>query len=242
MADAAPRRRRGVVVIVTVLVLALVAVGLVIGDGYARATAQQQVAASLQNDLGLEKPPTVELGGTPFLAALAQQTFPTARVKAEGVPLALQGKTITADLVEASLKTVHGNFQGTELRADEVAATVVLGWPALVSLAGVPIEYVPDGRIGISYSTSVFGQDVTARVTGRLVLDAAAQTLRIQDPSIRVVGIDLPAEVSKTLIDKLVTPIPMGLPAGLKATSIAIDAEHATLSAAGTNVDLFALR
>lgn len=184
----------------------------------------------------------MELGGTPFLIALAQQTFPTARFKAEGLPLALQGKTITADLVEASLKTVHGNFQGTELRADEVAATVALGWPALVSLAGAPIEYVADGKIGINYTTSVFGQDVTARVTGRPTLDVDSQTLRMQDPSIQIVGIDLPAELSRTLIEKLVAPIPMGLPAGLKATSIAIDAEHATLGAAGSNVDLFALR
>ena len=70
-------------------------------------------------------------------------------------------------------------------------------------------------------TSSVFGVQVAATVTGTPQLDVRAQTISLADPGVQVAQVNLPAVAADSLIKALLKPIPVaGLPFGLTLTSL----------------------
>lgn len=67
------------------------------------------------------------------------------------------------------------------------------------------------------------GQRLAAKASGVPALDVAAQTVRIEDAQIEVVGIALDRGLSQQLADRLLKPIPIALEFGLRLSAIEVN-------------------
>ena len=211
---------------ITVTLLALRGVGGVVGDGLARSAAQDEVARQLQSELGLPQRPEVELGGVPFTAVVVTRRLPSAAVSGVDVPLEISGAALSLDRVAVqATDLVLGNGQ---VVVTEVTGEAVLGYPALTTLVGVPVaDAGQPGRLQVSYTAELFGGERVAAVTARPVLVDGA--IELTEPQITIVGIELGQDVSRRIIEQLVSPIAFELPSGVVADSIAVDAAGLTL-------------
>jgi hypothetical protein len=209
--------RFAIVVVVVAAVLAALFYG---GDAYAHRRVEQQVAATLQTQLGTPRTPSVDVEGRPFLTQVVAQRIGEVHVVADDLGATTDGVLPIAhvDLTLDDLTTTDWWQTMTAARAD---GTALVDYDALARTAGAPLAYVGDGRFRLESTTRLYGIAVKATVTGRLALDEAAQTVAIADPTIEVAGVTLPAIVAEELIKAVVRPIPLeGIPFDLRVSSI----------------------
>lgn len=225
--------------LITGSVLALLAAGGVVGDGLARSAAQDQVAAQLQSELGLAERPSVELGGVPFTAVLVTRKVPTATLEAVDVPLEVSGQELSLDRVSVDARDLV--LGSGEVVVGQAQAEILLGYPALTTLAGFPVEADTDpGRLKVSYTADLFGRKLVAVVTAVPELAADGTRLELSDPRISIAGFDLGEDVAQRIMNQLVRPIDLDLPYGLVPDSIAVaeDGMTARLTASSVAVPL----
>jgi hypothetical protein len=218
----AHRRGRGALValVMVLVVVALAAVGLVLGDRYAAARVEREAATQLQSELGTPTPPGVDVEGRPFLTQVVGRRLRTVRVVADGVGTH-GGSAVPVAHTDLVLTDVTTDDWWQTMTAQHAEGTARLDYGALSSVAGVPLRYVGDGRLQTDTTSSLFGLDVKATVTGTPRLDVGAQTITLADPDVRVADVTLPDATASTLLKALLKPIPVtGLPFGLSLTSI----------------------
>ncbi len=213
----------------------LLGAGAVVGDSLFRTAAEDHVAGQLQAELGLAQPPTVELGGVPFSAVLVTRKLPSASASAVDVPLEISGVQVSLDRVSAEgTGLVLGNGQVVVSRATGEA---MLGYPALTSLAGVPVEAGDEpGRVQVSYTADLFGRELVAVVSAVPALEESGDRLDLTGPEISIAGIELGPDVADRIISLLVKPIKFELPYGLMPQAISADSAGLTLELAADNL------
>lgn len=221
---------------VFVVVAAVLAAGFYGLDAYAHGRVEREVAARLQTELGTPQVPGVEVLGRPFLTQVATRRLGQVHVVADDV-----GQTNDAalpiqhvDLTLHDLTTTDWWKTMTVARAD---GTALIGYDALKKAAGTPLAYAGDGRFSVDGNQSLYGLTVTARITGRLALDVADQTVSLADPTVQVAGYTLPDAVAQQLIKAVVRPIPIeGVPFDLKVTSVDAQDDGLHVGLAGTDI------
>lgn len=217
------RRRAGagvVVLVVLVVVAGLCALGLHLGDGYAARRVEREAGSQLQRELGTPTPPVVEVTGRPFLTQVVARHLRSVRVVADDVGTD-GGSSVPVAHTDLVLSDVTTDDWYQTMTAARAEGTARLDYAALASVAGVPLEYVGDGRLQVRTTSSVFGVDVAATVTGTPQLDEADQTITLGDPDVRVGGVDLPDATAGALLRTVLKPIPVtGLPLDLTLTSV----------------------
>lgn len=210
-------------VAVTTVTLALLGGGAVVGDNLARSEVENRVARQVQTELGLAEAPTVELGGVPFSAVFITHRLPTARLSAAELPLEISGQQVVVDDVTVVAQEL--TVDGDRITIGSGRADGRIGYPALTRLAGVPVEAGSDlGRVQVSYTAELFGQELVALVSAVPVLNDGRDRLLLSQPQIQVAGFPLSDEVAQRIMDELVAPIDLELPYGLVAESLAADA------------------
>jgi hypothetical protein len=215
-------RRRSILpaLLVVVLVLGLLAVGLVVADGYAERRAEQESAAELQRQLRTPDLPSVDIGGDYFLPQVVGRSLDTVRVVLDDIPAEGEGSlpVAHADLALTDVTTTNWFVSMTVAHAE---GTARIDWSDLPAVGEAPLRYVGDGRVQVEPTTTVIGREVKATITGIPELDAAAQTITLGDPRISVAGVDLPGFTADALLQALLQPIPVtGIPFELRLTSI----------------------
>lgn len=202
------------------VVLVVLGAALFYADGYTQRRVETGVATDLQRQLGTPDPPVVDIEGAPFLTQVAARSVRTVRVMAQQVGLRSE-QTLTVAQVDLVLSDVTTDDWFDTMTASHAEGTARIEYSVLQALAGVPLTYVGDGRVEIVTTTTLFGRDVTARITGRPRLNVNGQTVTLADPEITVAGIDLPEFTAQALLRALLKPIPIGgLPLGLTVTGI----------------------
>ncbi|GAA1822555.1 DUF2993 domain-containing protein [Microlunatus capsulatus] len=236
----AARRRRSPLTgfVVLGVVAVLVALGLVLGDRYVEQRVEREAAAQLQAELGSPAPPAVDVEGWPFLTQVVAQRLPRVHVVADD--LGADGGTAVpvahADLLLTDVTTPDW-FR--TLEAARVEGTARLDYDALGALAGVPLAPAGGGRVQLERTTSLFGAEVKATVTGLPRLDPDAQTLTLTDPTIDVAGVTLPQTAADALLRAVVQPIPVrGLPLGLRVISVTAGDDAVDVGLLGEDVEL----
>ena len=222
--------------LVTLLViLAIVGVGGYLADSWVRDRTQAQAAAAIQDALDLPKKPAVTLGGFPFSLAFLTHSVPSARASAERVPITISGKKaeVTGVLVDADTISLVGD----RARARRVTATGVLGYAGLGDIAGVPISYAGDGRIALTYTTRVAGQQLTVGVTAEPRLDAEAAVIRLADPRVDP-ATATQVTLGKAQLQRLARPIPVALGARARVTSLATAEGGIAVAVTATDVSV----
>ena len=213
--------------VITGSVLALLAAGAVVGDGIARSAAQDQVARQLQTGLGLAEPPVVELGGVPFTAVLVTRRVPSATLEGRDVPLEVSGHQVSFDRIDVDatdLRLGNGQVVVTSARA-----RAVLGYPAVGTLAGVPVGHGGQGRLQVSYTAELFGRELVVVVSAVPMLAESRTRLELGEPEISIAGFDLGQDVAQHIMEQLVRPIDLELPYGLMPDAVSAGDEGITL-------------
>ena len=220
--------------LVGLVVLAVVAAGvLAASDGPLRSEVERRVAASLRTSVPFTDTPTVAIAGSPFAWHLVTGRFPSARIRAAGMPTTMGTTAVTVADVDLLLTDVRSSPE--EVRAGSARGTARLAYADLSSLAGVPLGF-EDGRLVATYRTSVAGLSVEARVSGLPGLDKENQTVSIVDPDVSVAGISLGRDSSRLLLDAVVEPVPLALEFGLRLDSVSPAADGLLVGYSGSDV------
>ena len=153
-------------ILITLLVLAVVGIG---ADAGARAMAESRLASSVQDSLGLEEKPDIELEGFPFLLQVARGrleaiSVEVTNVDVEGLPL--DRVTLHLDDLAFDVGALLRGSGAAEASAGSAQAVITedqlsrylqdSGTPVLVKLPG------PGIRVSTRIST---GTDTTSNVT-----------------------------------------------------------------------------
>ena len=239
---AAPRSRAaGVSLVVLLLVGVLVAVGLYAGDGYALGRTERAAQAQLQSQLGTPSAPSVDIERRPFLTQVLARHLRSVHVVADGVGTAStggSGSSVPVQHTDLVLSDVTTSDWFTTMTARHVDGTALLAYADLGTLSSTPLSYAGDGKMKIEQTTSFFGAQVRALVTGTPRLDVDAQTITLADPTLSIGGLDLPAATAAALLATLVKPIPVeGLPFGLTLSSVAAEDDGLHLGLKGDQVE-----
>ena len=230
------RAVRGLVI--AVLVVALIGVGLYFADGYARGRVEERVAAELQTQLGTPNPPSVEIGGSIFLLQVVSGSISNVHVVADQIGTTNDAALAVADS-DLVLTDVTSDDWFQTFTAGHAEGTALIEYPALQSMAGVPLTYDGGGRVQTETSTSVLGRDVRAVIDGTPTLNVREQSINLTDAEINVAGVNLPDFTSQAILRAVLKPFPItGVPFGLTVSSInaSDDGVHATMS--GDNLPL----
>ena len=113
-------------------------------------------------------PPTcllVDIEGSPFLTQVAARSIGTVHVVADQVGLRTD-QTLTVAQVDLVLSDVTTDDWFDTMNVSHAEGTARIDYNVLQALAGVPLTYVGDGRVEIVTTTTLFGRDVSARITG----------------------------------------------------------------------------
>ncbi|SEQ14312.1 LmeA family phospholipid-binding protein [Microlunatus flavus] len=225
--------RFAIVFVVVAAVLAALFYG---GDAYAHARVERDVAAQLQTGLGTPQPPSVDVVGRPFLTQVVARRLREVHVVADDLGQT-NGSALPIAHVDLTLHDLRTTDWWRTIDAASADGTALVDYAALTKAAGVPLEYVGDGRFRLEANQSLYGLTVKATVTGRLALDASAQTVSLADPTVQVAGYTLPDVVAEQLIKAVVRPIPLeGVPFDLSISSI--DARDDGLHVGLTGTDI----
>ena len=197
--------------------------GAVVGDGFARAYVEGQVAQQFQREMDLSEPPTVELGGVPFSTVFITRRVPTAKLSATELPLEVSGRQITVDTVDVVAQDL--TIDGDRISVGSGRADGLVGYPALTQLAGVPVAAGDQtGRVEVSYTAELFGRELVAVVSAVPTLNDGRDRLLLTQPQIEVAGFELSEAIAQRIVDEVVAPIELELPYGLTPAEISADA------------------
>ncbi|MDQ7993105.1 MAG: DUF2993 domain-containing protein [Propionicimonas sp.] len=221
--------------LITGAAVVVLGVGAVLGDSAVRGVAEVRVAGQVQQELGLAEPPEVELGGTPFTAALITREVPSAALRATDVPVEVSGQQITLDTVEVVAQDLA--LGAGEVHVGSGRAEALVGYPALSTLAGVPVEAGDEpGRVQVSYTAALFGQQLVAVVSAVPALSTDATQVELTQTRISIAGFDLGENVAQRILDQVVEPIRLELPYGLVPESIEAAADGLTVAVTATDL------
>jgi hypothetical protein len=221
--------------LVWLAVLAVLGVGGWFGDAALRDQAQQRVAASLAEQLGATGV-DVRLGGWPFAAALVTRTVPSTVIAARTASLDAGKKELA--LTDLTVTTGEVVLAGDELQASHVAGTATIDYRSLERLAGVPVEYAGNGRLGLSYRVALLGRTLTVAVSAKPVLDTGTATIQLTEPKADLNGTQVGLPIDQSVIDSLVKPIEVHLDYGLRVTGVTPAAEGLGIAFAADRASL----
>ncbi len=206
--------------IVLVVLIALVAGGLAIGESVVRSQLSDQIALGVQRQLALPQRPTVTLQPNPVLLDLVQRKLTRVDLSTPTWPMEVTGHWI--NLREAAFSAEEITLDTRQATVGRLHGSVQLATADLATIAGLPITS-QGGRLQVSQEVTVLGQRLEAKASGVPALDVAAQTVRIEDAQIEVVGIALDRGLSQQLADRLLKPIPIALEFGLRLSAIEVN-------------------
>ncbi len=208
--------------LVWMAVLVVLGAGGYFGDSALRDETQRRVAATLTAELqatGVD----ARLGGWPFSLALLTRTVPSAVVTAETATVGTGEREL--ELSDVAMTTGEIVLAGDDLQARQVSGTATLDYPGVEKLAGVPVRYAGDGRLGLSYKVTVLSRTITVEVSTKPVVDVRSATIQLTEPRAGLNGTQVDVPIDQRLIDSLVKPIDVSLDYGLRVTGITPDAE-----------------
>lgn len=231
------RRRSGgsrsgwVFLVVGVLLAAL----LFAGDRLAAHLVEDQVATRLQTKIGSAAPPKVDVEGFPFLTQVLGGSFSSVHIRATDVSPPDQQVSLT--LVDVRLHDLTSSNRFRTFTAGTLDGSATMDYANAKSLSKQPIEYANDGRVSISVHTTLITVPVTAKLTGRPLVNAADQTVTLADPEVNVGGVDVPSSTTQALLTTVLRPIPItGIPYGLRVTDLTAQPDGLDASVTGQNV------
>ena len=220
------RVRRSFMALFTIIVLAIL---LVIGDRVANAIAENAMASQFVSN-GFPVKPNVSIEGFPFLTQLVAKDFKTVNISAGNVPAG----PVTITSVHATINGMHISSLSSNASAkvDHVTATAFISFGALAAAGGLGngsgLTVSPDGKNKLKITAGVGG--VFTDTEEAKIVQTGPQTISIQ-------VLNTGGAVGSLLssFGSFSFTLPKGVPASLRITSIVVNSQGLTLSAAASN-------
>jgi LmeA-like phospholipid-binding len=218
--------RRSFMALFTVIVLLIL---LVIGDRVANAVAENEMASQFVSN-GFPVKPSVSIEGFPFLTQLAAKDFKTVDISASNIPAG----PVTITSVHATINGMHLSSLSSNATAtvDHVTATAFISFSALGAAGALGgsnlITVAPAGpdKLKITVGVGPVSDTEEAQVT-----QTGPQTI-----SIKVLnnGGGLGSLLPSSFTSFSFT-LPKGVPSSLRITSLVVNSQGLTVSAAASN-------
>src|SRR4051812_45043095 len=221
-------------VVVGVVTLGLLAAGAVVAHRLAARQTERVVGMAIEENLdGVTGPPTVDVGGFPFLPQLFRHELDhvTARVDSA----TLEGVAITdIHLDAAGVSTVEPYTVGTATVTGSIATAELQRLVAERTQADLTLAVNGDTMVA---STKLLGLELSAALTPR----AEGGQIRVDVESVQVAGLtvdvdDLPGALADRLRN-LTIPLE-GLPEGVTLTDVVVQPDGVRITAKGNDVVL----
>ncbi|WBB78985.1 DUF2993 domain-containing protein [Micromonospora sp. WMMD882] len=248
-------RRRGRKVLVGLLVLLLVLAGLlVLADRIATGVAERAIADQVSQELNRQdasaSPPSVDIGGFPFLTQVAAGRYERITIGLSDVTGTVDGNSVTlptldvdARDVTASLDTIRsGQGDVTAARVDGTGTISYASLAAYLDRPGLTLAE-RDGKLAVTAPVDIFGQQLTVSGVAEITVDEQGKvSLGFSDldaeglpnlPAARAllnnyaqgISIDVPLpELPFQMTVRGVTPLPEGLQVSADARDVPINA------------------
>ncbi len=198
---------------ITVLLLVLLA-----ADRFGVEYAENEVAAQLQEDLGLRTAPGVEIDGFPVLNQAVLGRYDDVRLSVVSADIGeLSGLDVRVRLQGVKIpfsELVSGNIEN--IRVERVAGTLSIPYAEVAAQigSGVTVEDGPDGVV-VRQTLEVLGQELEVSGTGRIRVESSDQS-GVTVVGLSLAGVDVPELFITQLQEQLsftytVPPLPFGL-------------------------------
>jgi hypothetical protein len=200
-------------------------------DRVAASAAAERLATRLRCAIALPSPPSVSFGGVPFLSQLARGRFDSIRIAADGVPAGRFRVDVEATATGVRLP------EGGAARADAVTATITVGYD-LLRATSTEAQSGPDpsspaasgafagevtaddsGRLLISATRTLFGQEIPVVVVANPEITGGTLTIHPVEVEVPSVGLRFPATRFAALKQLPSADLP-ALPDGLDWTAV----------------------
>ena len=227
--------RGGARLLVVLVVVAAVAAGVVLlGNTVGRSYLERQLASAAQARAGLSSAPTVSIKDSLLVWSLLRRQADRIEVAAQQVPFTVAGvdtrPDITVVMTDVSLKD-------DSPVAGSLTADLTLSWADVSTLARIPLQKGTGDVVETTITKTFRGIPVGAVITARPIIDSQGQ-LMLTEPQVKVNGVRLPEQATRSLANAALVPIDLQLPAGLKATKVSVGESGMVLSVSGDHVDL----
>jgi hypothetical protein len=215
-------------------VLTLFLVGV---DRIAVRVAQGEAAKLFQSSQGLDRKPSIKIGGFPFLTQVVAGEFDRITVNAAGLTVGESDRMLRIATLNARLTGVHTARDFSSARADSATAEADISYPDLSASLGMPIEYAGStdgrGRVKATRSVTVAGRQFSGTVSAEITV-SARNTLSFVSPKVALGAANVPQSITDALIAVFARPLPLtGLPDGLNLQSVTASPDGVTVSLAG---------
>jgi hypothetical protein len=191
--------------LIAVIVLAVLAVA---ADRIGLLVAERQIASRVQSSQDLNRRPSVDIEGFPFLTQVLANHYPTVKLVAQDLAVGTSDRRVRLADLNARLHDVRTiqNFSGAT--AQTADGTAVLTYQELSRALGVTVGYAGGGRVQASSSVEVLGRTITGTASAEVGVAGGDQltfsSIRVGVPQ---AGISVPQQLtdqfSSIFADKL---------------------------------------
>jgi DUF2993 family protein len=224
-----------------VLILVLVLVVLVVAaDRIGLLVAERQIASRVQSSQDLNRRPSVDIEGFPFLTQVLANHYPTVKLVARDLAVGTSDRRVRLADVDARLHDVRAvdNFSSATARTAD--GTALLSYSELSRALGVTIGYAGGGRVQASSSVEVLGQTVTGTASAEVGVVGGDQ---LTFSSVRVGvpqgGISLPKQVTDQISSVFANKLSLrGLPFHLQIQRLVATEDGVRISATARDLVL----
>jgi len=223
--------------LVAVIVLAVLAVA---ADRIGLLVAERQIASRVQSSQDLDRRPTVNIEGFPFLTQVLADHYPTVKLVSQDLAVGTSDRRVRLADLNARLHDVRtvDNFSGAT--AQTADGTAMLSYPELSRALGVTVSYAGGGRVQASSSVEVLGHTVTGTASAEVAVAGGDQltfsTVRVGVPQ---AGISVPEQLTKQLSSMFESKLSLrGLPFHLRIEQLVATEDGVRVSATARDLTL----
>lgn len=231
-----PRRRRVRRSVMAGFIALVLLILLVIGDRVACAVAENEMASQFVSN-GFPVKPSVSIEGFPFLTQLVSKDFKTVNISASNIPAG----PVTISSVHATIDGMHLSSLSSNAtaRVDHLTATAFISFGSILSATGI-------GDIA-DVTVTQAGPNIlklTANLGGIVSDTEEAEITQTGPQTINVKLLDTGGGIGSALGSVLGSAssfsfnLPKGVPASLRITSLTLNNQGLTVSAAASNATL----
>jgi hypothetical protein len=233
------RRRRSPWFGLLVLVIVL-AVLLVVADRVALAVAERQIAQKVQSSQDLDRRPSVDIRGFPFLTQVLANHYPTVTLAAQDLIVGSSDRRVRIAHLDARLHDVRTIDHFSGATAQTADGTALLSYQDLSRALGVTLGYAGGGRVKASNSVDVLGQTVTGTASAEVGVaggdELTFSSVRVGLPQ---VGISVPEQLTRQFSSVFENKLSLrGLPFHLRIQQLVATEDGVRIAATARDLTL----
>jgi hypothetical protein len=177
------------------IVLAVLAVA---ADRIGLVVAERQIASRVQSSQDLNRRPSVDIEGFPFLTQVLANHYPTVKLVAQDLSVGSSDRRVRLADLDARLHDVRTIDRFSVATAETADGTAMLSYQELSRALGVTLSYAGGGRVQASNSVEVLGQTITGTASAEVGVaggdELTFSSVRVGVPQ---VGISVPEQLTK---------------------------------------------